>query len=79
VNGEREVMDIRDAADYLSLAPDTLYIYASKGIVPAFKFGNRWRFKRSILDAWMEDACRLRAEKKEENLNASSTADNRLP
>jgi hypothetical protein len=30
-----------------------LYRYASEGFVPAFKLGNRWRFKRSLLDAWM--------------------------
>ena len=43
----REVMDIRQASDYLGISPDTLYKYASEGFVPAFKLGNRWRFKRS--------------------------------
>jgi len=42
----REVMDIRQASDYLGISPDTLYKYASEGFVPAFKLGNRWRFKR---------------------------------
>ena len=50
----REVMDIRMASDYLSISPDTLYKYASDGFVPAFKLGNRWRFKRSRLDEWMD-------------------------
>jgi excisionase family DNA binding protein len=49
----REVMDIRQASDYLGVSADTLYRYASDGLVPAFKLGNRWRFKRSLLDAWM--------------------------
>ena len=49
----REVMDIRQASEYLGISGDTLYRYASEGIVPAFKLGNRWRFKRSLLDAWM--------------------------
>jgi excisionase family DNA binding protein len=49
----REVMDIRQAADYLGISGDTLYRYASEGFIPAFKLGNRWRFKRSLLDAWM--------------------------
>ena len=49
----REVMDIRMASQYLGISPDTLYKYASDGILPAFKFGNRWRFNRSTLDAWM--------------------------
>jgi excisionase family DNA binding protein len=50
----REVMDIRQASDYLGVSPDTLYKYASDGFVPAFKLGNRWRFKRSRLDEWMD-------------------------
>ena len=50
----REVLDIRQASDYLGISPDTLYKYASEGFVPAFKLGNRWRFKRSRLDEWMD-------------------------
>jgi excisionase family DNA binding protein len=51
----REVMNIRQASQYLGISPDTLYKYASEEIIPAFKLGNRWRFKKSILDNWMED------------------------
>lgn len=50
----REVMDIRQAASYLGISADSLYRYASEGVVPAFKLGNRWRFKRDLLDRWME-------------------------
>ena len=65
----REVMDIRQAAEYLGISGDTLYRYASEGSVPAFKLGNRWKFKRSLLDAWMVEKSgagkiRLVAEKK---------------
>jgi excisionase family DNA binding protein len=50
----REVMDIRQAADYLGISGDTLYRYASENFVPAFKLGNRWRFRKSLLDDWMD-------------------------
>jgi excisionase family DNA binding protein len=50
----REVMDIRQAANYLGISGDTLYRYASEGFVPAFKLGNRWRFRKSLLDGWMD-------------------------
>ncbi len=49
----REVMDIRQASEYLGISGDSLYRYASEGRIPAFKLGNRWRFKKSLLDAWM--------------------------
>jgi excisionase family DNA binding protein len=49
----REVMTIRQCAAYLGLSADTLYVYAADGLLPAFKFGNRWRFKKELIDAWM--------------------------
>lgn len=51
----REVMDIRQASDYLGISGDTLYRYASEGFVPAFKLGNRWRFRKTLLDSWMDE------------------------
>ena len=54
VNELREVLDIRQASDYLGISGDTLYRYASDGFIPAFKLGNRWRFRRSRLDEWMD-------------------------
>jgi len=50
----REVMNIRQASQYLGVSPDTLYKYVSEEKIPAFKLGNRWKFKKSILDSWME-------------------------
>jgi excisionase family DNA binding protein len=50
----REVMNIRQASQYLGVSPDTLYKYLSRGNMPAFKLGNRWRFKKTMLDRWME-------------------------
>ncbi len=50
----REVMNIRQASQYLGVSPDTLYKYVSEEKIPAFKLGNRWKFKKTILDSWME-------------------------
>jgi len=51
----REVMNIRQASEYLGVSPDTLYKYVNEQKIPAFKLGNRWRFKKSKLDEWMEE------------------------
>ena len=51
----REVMNIRQASAYLGVSPDTLYKYVGENKIPAFKLGNRWRFKKSKLDEWMEE------------------------
>jgi excisionase family DNA binding protein len=65
----REVMDIRQASDYLGISPDTLYKYASEGFVPAFKLGNRWRFKRSRLDEWMDRQSDIHAAEAEAEID----------
>ena len=51
----REVMNIRQASLYLGVSPDTLYKYVNEQKIPAFKLGNRWRFKKSKLDQWMDE------------------------
>ena len=50
----KEVMNIREASQYLGISPDTLYKYVAMERIPAFKLGNRWRFKKTVLDEWME-------------------------
>ncbi len=49
-----EVMNIRQASHYLGVSADTLYKYVYEEKIPAFKLGNRWKFKKTILDSWME-------------------------
>lgn len=60
----REVMDIRQAAEYLGISTDSLYRYASEGLIPGFRLGNRWRFKKSRLDGWMDEQSQAPAAKK---------------
>jgi excisionase family DNA binding protein len=50
----KEVMNIKEASQYLGISPDSLYKYVSLERIPAFKLGNRWRFKKTVLDDWME-------------------------
>lgn len=52
----KEVMTLREASQYLGISPDTLYKYLSEDRISgvAFKLGNRWRFKKDLLDRWME-------------------------
>jgi excisionase family DNA binding protein len=47
-------MDIRQAAHYMGISADSLYRYAATGFIPAFRLGNRWRFRKSRLDEWMD-------------------------
>jgi len=47
-------MNIIEASDYLGISRETLYKYVADERIPAFKLGNRWKFKKTILDLWME-------------------------
>lgn len=60
----REVMNIRQASAYLGISPDTLYKYVAEDLIPAFKLGNRWRFKKSKLDEWMEEQSSMSMKRK---------------
>ncbi|HEX4999131.1 MAG TPA: helix-turn-helix domain-containing protein [Terriglobia bacterium] len=60
----KEVMNLREASQYLGISPETLYKYLSADRIPAFKLGNRWRFKKDLLDRWIE--------KKSERLDSGS-------
>jgi excisionase family DNA binding protein len=49
-----EVLTVKEASGYLKIAEKTLYRFIREQNIPAFKLGREWRFKRSLLDAWME-------------------------
>ena len=59
----REVMDIREASEYLGVSRETLYKYVYEERIPAFKLGNRWKFKKTVLDRWMEHQSTQREER----------------
>ncbi len=60
MSDSREVMNIKEAAAYLGVSTDTLYKYVSGQEIPAFKLGNRWKFKKSLLDQWMDEKSTMR-------------------
>ena len=47
-------MNIREASYYLGISREALYKYVYEEKIPAFKLGNRWKFKKTVLDRWME-------------------------
>jgi len=51
----KEVMTAADLADYLSFSKNWIYRKAEAGELPATRFANRWRFKRSVIDRWLEE------------------------
>jgi excisionase family DNA binding protein len=50
----RDVLTIKQAAEYLQISQSTLYKEAQKGKIPCQKIGRRWRFSRLALEKWLE-------------------------
>lgn len=42
------------AAELLGLHPKTVKRMASEGLIPGMRIGKLWRFRESVLDAWMK-------------------------
>jgi len=40
-------------ANYLRIDKFTVYRLVAQKKLPAFKVGNQWRFKRTLLEAWL--------------------------
>ncbi|HEX9780107.1 MAG TPA: helix-turn-helix domain-containing protein [bacterium] len=49
-----DIMTLREVASYLGLHVMTVYKLTREGRVPAAKIGGQWRFKRDVLDQWLE-------------------------
>ena len=52
----RRFLSVQDSAEYLGLAPKTLYTWAERGTIPAYKLGRLWRFDREELDRFVRGA-----------------------
>jgi excisionase family DNA binding protein len=48
-----EILTVDEVATYLKVGKRTVYRLAASGIIPAFKLGGTWRFRRTDLDAWI--------------------------
>ncbi len=49
-----DIMTLKEVARYLGLHVMTVYKLTREGRVPAAKIGGQWRFKRNVLDEWLE-------------------------
>jgi excisionase family DNA binding protein len=52
---DNEILTIEEVASYLRLTPQTIYRWAQEKRIPAVKLGKEWRFRRSIIDDWLDE------------------------
>lgn len=49
-----EIMTLKEVAEYLKLAEKTAYRLAADGTIPGFKVGGSWRFRKSVIEDWID-------------------------
>lgn len=53
-----EVLDVRMAAEVLTVSPDTVYDLLKRGELPGRKVGRKWLTTRSAVLRWIEGSAR---------------------
>ena len=52
---DNDVLTLEEVASYLRLTPQTIYKWAQEKRIPAAKLGKEWRFRKTIIDRWLDD------------------------
>jgi len=50
-----EILTAKQLSEYLQMDEHTIYRLAKKGKIPAMKIGAEWRFKKNLIDKWIEE------------------------
>jgi len=54
-SAENDILTLEEVASYLRLTPQTIYKWAQEKRIPGAKLGKEWRFRKSIIDRWLDD------------------------
>ena len=52
---DNALMTLEELAEYLRVKKRTVYDWVKKGKIPAIKAVGQWRFKKTTIDAWLEN------------------------
>ena len=55
MNSAKEVMDIKDLADYLSIGKSKIYAMIRARQIPASRIGRQYRFSKEVVDSWLKE------------------------
>src|SRR5678815_1915527 len=49
------LMTVRQIAEYLNVNERTVLKLVTDGTLPGMKLGNQWRFRKAMIDTWLDD------------------------
>lgn len=62
-----EIMTVKEVASYLKMKPVTIYKLAKQGKIPAFRVASFWRFKKDLIDKWLDEETKKNLESNKNN------------
>lgn len=51
---DNEILTVIDVAKFLRIPKTTVYLLAQRGRLPAFKVGRHWRFRKAMIEQWLQ-------------------------
>ena len=63
----KEIMDVKELADYLGIGKSKIYSLIRHKKIPASKIGRQYRFSKTVIDNWLKE--RIITEKQELQTN----------
>jgi excisionase family DNA binding protein len=70
---EERLLTVREVAEYMQMNERTILKLVNAGSLPGAKIASQWRFKRSVIDTWLED--QMGASNAEEGLDVAKIPD----
>ena len=50
------IMTVKDVAKYLRMSEAKVYKLVKEGVLPVVRIGKTWRFRKDLLNAWLEQS-----------------------
>jgi excisionase family DNA binding protein len=51
----KEILTVKEVAEYLNIHPLTVQKHAREGKIPAFRIGSDWRFHKKHIERWIRE------------------------
>lgn len=64
---QENLLTTEQLARYLKVDKFTIYRLVTRKKIPAFRVGNQWRFKRSMIEAWLMKNSNMQLSPKKPN------------
>ena len=63
---DKQVMDIKELAEYLGIGKSTIYNLIRQKKIPAARIGKQYRFSKDVVDSWLRDKIITKKENKQQ-------------